>query len=70
MRHLPNLFCGWPKTLTGADRRGEVPERSAWSRKLLRRFTDPLNSLPPQYQREGSYLTVGIGCTEAGTGPS
>jgi len=32
--------------------------------ETLRRFTDLLNYLLPQYQREGkSYLTVGIGCT-------
>jgi UPF0042 nucleotide-binding protein len=32
--------------------------------ETLRRFSELLNYLLPQYQREGkSYLTVGIGCT-------
>jgi UPF0042 nucleotide-binding protein len=66
VRHLPNpFFVDGLKILTGADRpvvkylkdQPEVEE-------TLRRFTDLLNYLLPQYQREGkSYLTVGIGCT-------
>lgn len=66
VRHLPNpFFVGELKALTGSDmpvikylkQQPEVEE-------TLRRFTDLLNYLLPQYQREGkSYLTVGIGCT-------
>jgi UPF0042 nucleotide-binding protein len=66
VRHLPNpFFVDELRPLTGADRRvvkyliaqPEVEE-------TLNRFTDLLNYLLPQYQREGkSYLTVGIGCT-------
>ena len=66
VRHLPNpFFVNELKALTGADRRvvrylKEQPEVE----ETLRRFTDLLNYLLPQYQREGkSYLTVGIGCT-------
>ena len=66
VRHLPNpFFVGELKALTGSDmpvikylkQQPEVEE-------TLKRFTDLLNYLLPQYQREGkSYLTVGIGCT-------
>ncbi|HKP36106.1 MAG TPA: RNase adapter RapZ [Pyrinomonadaceae bacterium] len=66
VRHLPNpFFFFFLKALTGSDmpvikylkQQPEVEE-------TLRRFTDLLNYLLPQYQREGkSYLTVGIGCT-------
>jgi len=66
VRHLPNpFFVADLKALTGNDlpvikylkQQPEVEE-------TLRRFTDLLNYLLPQYQREGkSYLTVGIGCT-------
>jgi UPF0042 nucleotide-binding protein len=66
VRHLPNpFFVDDLKALTGADRRvvkylKDQPEVE----ETLRRFTDLLNYLLPQYQREGkSYLTVGIGCT-------
>ena len=66
VRHLPNpFFVDGLKALTGADRRvvkdlKDQPEVE----ETLRRFTDLLNYLLPQYQREGkSYLTVGIGCT-------
>jgi UPF0042 nucleotide-binding protein len=51
--------------LTGADPRvvkylKDQPEVE----ETLQRFSDLLNYLLPQYQREGkSYLTVGIGCT-------
>ena len=66
VRHLPNpFFVDELRTLTGGDRRvvkylKDQPEVE----ETLRRFTDLLNYLLPQYQREGkSYLTVGIGCT-------
>ena len=66
VRHLPNpFFVDGLRALTGADRRvvkylKDQPEVE----ETLRRFTDLLNYLLPQYQREGkSYLTVGIGCT-------
>lgn len=66
VRHLPNpFFVEELRPLTGADRRivkylKDQPEVE----ETLRRFTDLLNYLLPQYQREGkSYLTVGIGCT-------
>src|SRR6185503_12954660 len=66
VRHLPNpFFVDELKALTGGDRRvvkylKDQPEVE----ETLRRFTDLLNYLLPQYQREGkSYLTVGIGCT-------
>lgn len=66
VRHLPNpFFIDKLKALPGSDPRiinylraqPEVEE-------TLRRFTDLLHYLLPQYKREGkSYLTVGIGCT-------
>ncbi len=66
VRHLPNpFFVEELRRLTGADRRvvrylKDQPEVE----ETLRRFTDLLYYLLPQYQREGkSYLTVGIGCT-------
>ncbi len=66
VRHLPNpFFVNGLKALTGSDRRvvkylKDQPEVE----ETLRRFTDLLDYLLPQYQREGkSYLTVGIGCT-------
>ena len=66
VRHLPNpFFVDGLRSLTGADRRvvkylKDQPEVE----ETLNRFTDLLNYLLPQYQREGkSYLTVGIGCT-------
>jgi len=66
VRHLPNpFFVQNLRPLTGADRRvvkylKDQPEVE----ETLRRFTDLLYYLLPQYQREGkSYLTVGIGCT-------
>jgi RNase adapter protein RapZ len=66
VRHLPNpFFVDGLRPLTGADRRvvkylNAQPEVE----ETLRRFTDLLYYLLPQYQREGkSYLTVGIGCT-------
>src|SRR5947207_10098031 len=66
VRHLPNpFFVDGLRSLTGADRRvvkylKDQPEVE----ETLQRFSDLLNYLLPQYQREGkSYLTVGIGCT-------
>lgn len=66
VRHLPNpFFVANLRPLTGADRRvvkylNSQPEVG----ETLRRFTELLYYLLPQYQREGkSYLTVGIGCT-------
>jgi UPF0042 nucleotide-binding protein len=66
VRHLPNpFFVRGLRDLAGSDRpvikylkaQPEVEE-------TLRRFSDLLCYLLPQYQREGkSYLTVGIGCT-------
>lgn len=66
VRHLPNpFFVTDLKTLTGSDLRviGYLKEQPEVE-ETLRRFSDLLNYLLPQYQREGkSYLTVGIGCT-------
>jgi UPF0042 nucleotide-binding protein len=66
VRHLPNpLFVDGLRALTGSDRRvikylNAQPEVA----ETLRRFSDLLDYLLPQYQHEGkSYLTVGIGCT-------
>lgn len=66
VRHLPNpFFVDGLRALTGSDRRvikylNAQPEVN----ETLRRFSDLLDYLLPQYQREGkSYLTVGIGCT-------
>lgn len=66
VRHLPNpFFIDQLRPLTGSDRRvikylKDQPEVE----ESLRRFTDLLYYLLPQYRREGkSYLTVGIGCT-------
>jgi UPF0042 nucleotide-binding protein len=66
VRHLPNpFFVDGLRALTGSDRRvikylNAQPEVA----ETLRRFSDLLDYLLPQYQREGkSYLTVGIGCT-------
>jgi UPF0042 nucleotide-binding protein len=66
VRHLPNpFFVQNLKPLTGADRRvvKYLKDQPAVE-ETLRRFTDLLYYLLPQYQHEGkSYLTVGIGCT-------
>jgi UPF0042 nucleotide-binding protein len=66
VRHLPNpFFVNGLRELSGGDRRvvkflKEQPEVG----ETLARFSDLLNYLLPQYQREGkSYLTVGVGCT-------
>jgi UPF0042 nucleotide-binding protein len=66
VRHLPNpFFVHNLRPLTGADRRvvKYLKDQPAVE-ETLRRFTDLLYYLLPQYQHEGkSYLTVGIGCT-------
>jgi UPF0042 nucleotide-binding protein len=66
VRHLPNpFFVPDLKALTGSDLHViEYLKEQPEVEETLRRFTDLLNYLLPQYQREGkSYLTVGIGCT-------
>ena len=57
---MPNL-----KALPGSDPRVVKYLKSQPEvEETLARFSDLLNYLLPQYQREGkSYLTVGIGCT-------
>jgi len=66
VRHLPNpFFVQNLRPLTGADRRvvKYLKDQPAVE-ETVRRFTDLLYYLLPQYQHEGkSYLTVGIGCT-------
>ncbi len=66
VRHLPNpYFVSNLKALSGSDA-GVVKYLKSQPEveETLRRFTDLLNYLLPQYQHEGkSYLTVGIGCT-------
>jgi len=66
VRHLPNpFFVHTLRPLTGADRRvvKYLKDQPAVE-ETVRRFTDLLYYLLPQYQHEGkSYLTVGIGCT-------
>ncbi len=66
VRHLPNpFFVSALRELSGSDRQvvkylKDQPEVE----ETLKRFSDLLYYLLPQYQREGkSYLTVGIGCT-------
>ncbi|HJZ82743.1 MAG TPA: RNase adapter RapZ [Pyrinomonadaceae bacterium] len=66
VRHLPNpFFVEGLRPLTGADRRVvKYLKAQPEVEETLARFTELLNYLLPQYQREGkSYLTVGIGCT-------
>src|SRR5437870_3559380 len=66
VRHLPNpFFIDKLKALPGSDRRVVKYLKSQPEvEETLKRFSDLLNYLLPQYQREGkSYLTVGIGCT-------
>jgi len=66
VRHLPNpFFVADLKSLSGSDK-GVINYLKAQPEveETLRRFSELLNYLLPQYQREGkSYLTVGIGCT-------
>jgi len=66
VRHLPNPhFVPDLKPLSGHDSRvvnflKSQPEVE----ETLRRFSDLLDYLLPQYKREGkAYVTVGIGCT-------
>jgi UPF0042 nucleotide-binding protein len=66
VRHLPNpFFVTDLKALPGNDPRiVKYLKAQPEVEETLRRFTDLLNYLLPQYKREGkSYLTVGIGCT-------
>src|SRR6266851_3648804 len=66
VRHLPNpFFVNGLRALTGSDRRViKYLKAQPEVEETLRRFSDLLYYLLPQYKREGkSYLTVGIGCT-------
>lgn len=66
VRHLPNpFFVNGLRALTGCDRRViKYLKAQPEVEETLHRFSDLLDYLLPQYQREGkSYLTVGIGCT-------
>jgi UPF0042 nucleotide-binding protein len=66
VRHLPNpFFISTLKNLPGDDLRViKYLKAQPEVEETLRRFTELLNYLLPQYKREGkSYLTVGIGCT-------
>jgi UPF0042 nucleotide-binding protein len=66
VRHLPNpYFVPNLKALPGSDSRVvKYLQSQPEVEETLMRFSDLLNYLLPQYQREGkSYLTVGIGCT-------
>jgi UPF0042 nucleotide-binding protein len=66
VRHLPNpYFVTNLKALPGSDPRVvKYLKAQPEVEETLRRFSELLNYLLPQYQHEGkSYLTVGIGCT-------
>jgi UPF0042 nucleotide-binding protein len=66
VRHLPNpFFVRVLRDLAGSDRQViKYLKAQPEVEETLRRFSDLLCYLLPQYQREGkSYLTVGIGCT-------
>jgi len=66
VRHLPNpFFVNGLRQLSGSDRQVvKYLKAQPEVEETLRRFSDLLLYLLPQYQREGkSYLTVGIGCT-------
>jgi len=66
VRHLPNpFFVDGLRELSGSDRRViKYLKTQPDVEETLRRFTDLLVYLLPQYKREGkSYVTVGIGCT-------
>jgi UPF0042 nucleotide-binding protein len=66
VRHLPNpFFVDALRALPGSDRRVvSYLKAQPEVEETLKRFSDLLYYLLPQYQREGkSYLTVGIGCT-------
>ena len=66
VRHLPNpYFEKKLKHLPGTDEKviGFL-EKQKEVNETIRRFSDLLKYLLPQYKREGkSYLTIGIGCT-------
>jgi len=66
VRHLPNpYFVANLKELPGNDPRViKYLKSQPEVEETVRRFSELLNYLLPQYKREGkSYLTVGIGCT-------
>jgi len=66
VRHLPNpFFINGLRELSGSDRQVvKYLKAQPEVEETLKRFSDLLSYLLPQYQREGkSYLTVGIGCT-------
>jgi UPF0042 nucleotide-binding protein len=66
VRHLPNpFFVNGLRELSGSDRQVvKYLKAQPEVEETLKRFSDLLFYLLPQYQREGkSYLTVGIGCT-------
>jgi len=66
VRHLPNpFFVARLRNLSGSDRQVvKYLKAQPEVEETLKRFSDLLSYLLPQYQREGkSYLTVGIGCT-------
>lgn len=66
VRHLPNpFFINGLRELSGSDRQVvKYLKAQPEVEETLKRFSDLLYYLLPQYQREGkSYLTVGIGCT-------
>ena len=66
VRHLPNpFFVRGLRDLAGSDRQViKYLKAQPEVEETLKRFSDLLCYLLPQYQREGkSYLTVGIGCT-------
>jgi UPF0042 nucleotide-binding protein len=66
VRHLPNpYFEKKLKDLPGTDKKVvRFLEKQKEVGETVRRFSDLLKYLLPQYKKEGkSYLTIGIGCT-------
>lgn len=66
VRHLPNpYFEEKLKHLPGTDKKViQFLEKQTEVGETVRRFSDLLQYLLPQYKQEGkSYLTIGIGCT-------
>jgi UPF0042 nucleotide-binding protein len=66
VRHLPNpYFEKKLKKLPGTDPNViKFLEKQEEVQETIRRFTDLLEYLLPQYKKEGkSYLSIGIGCT-------
>ena len=66
VRHLPNpYFDKKLKHLPGTNKKViEFLEKQKEVGETVRRFSDLLKYLLPQYKKEGkSYLTIGIGCT-------